>query len=122
MPYVVINSDHWLFENTDLRNGDLFGKSLNRGYASGHETDKLTSQTPKNTILLARGVNQEAIDELGVEGANRNGGAAMVFIEQPGGGFVFSSGSITSSGSMLVDTSMSIIVSNFIKKALLQKK
>lgn len=122
MPYVVINSDHWLFENTDLKNGDLFGKSLNRGYASGHETDKLTAFTPLNTILLARGVNQEAKDELGVEGANRNGGAAMVFIEQPGGGYVFSSGSITSGGSMLVDTSMSIIVSNFIKKALLQNK
>jgi len=118
MPYVVINEDHWLFENTKLENGDLFGKSVNRKYASGHETDKMTSNSPDNIILLARGVNQEAVYELGKEGASRHGGADMVYFETPNGGSVFSTGSITSSGSMLVDSNMSIIINNMIRNKL----
>jgi len=118
MPYVVINNDHWLFENTKLKRGDLFGKSLNRKYASGHETDKITKLSPNNIVLLARGLNQEAIDELGKNDADKNGGADMVYFEHPSGGAVFSSGSITSSGSMLIDSSMSRIVENFIRKSL----
>ena len=118
MPYVVINDEHWLFNGTDLKKGDLFGKSLNRKYASGHETDKITAKSPENTVVLARGVNQESIDQLGQPEANRNGGANMVFFENSSGGLVFSTGSITSSGSMLVDSSMSTIVDNFIQKAI----
>ena len=42
-PYQVQDGSHWVFENTGLKSGDLFGeKSLHRrcpGGASGHETD-----------------------------------------------------------------------------------
>ena len=118
MPYVVINEEHWLYEKTNLKNGDLFGKSLNRKYASGHETDKTTSNSPQNIEIIARGLNQEALYELGKPDADRNGGANMIFYQHPSGGYIFSSGSITSSASMLIDTSMSIIISNFIEKTL----
>ena len=53
-----------------------------------------------------------------VKRKNKNGGAAMVYFERSNGGSVFSTGSITSSGSMLVDSSMSKIVENVITKML----
>jgi N,N-dimethylformamidase len=121
MPYVVVNDNHWIFENTGLRNGDLFGASLNRKYASGHETDKTTKDSPENLIILARGVNQEAKAQLGKIGADRNGGANMIFYEHKGGGFVFSTGSITSSGSPIADTSMSVLMKNLIKQVFIKK-
>ena len=119
-PYMVINGDHWLFEGTELKKGDLFGESLNKKYASGHETDKINEHSPKNVVLLARGLNQEAIHELGKPDAARNGGADMVYYDHPGGGAVFSSGSITSSCSMLVDPAMSKIIENLVEKMVKQ--
>ena len=118
MPYMVVNDKHWIYNGTGLKNGDLFGKSLNRKYASGHETDKITNNSPRDIILLAKGLNQEAIHEIGKKEKNKNGGAAMVYFERSNGGSVFSTGSITSSGSMLVDSSMSKIVENVITKML----
>jgi len=118
MPYVVLNSDHWLFENTGLKNGDLFGFSVNRKYASGHETDKITNQSPENIELIARGLNQEAFDEFGQIDADRNGGANMIFYKSKGGGMVFNASSITSSGSPLVDSTMNTILLNYLKKCL----
>jgi hypothetical protein len=118
MPYVVLNADHWLFENTRLKNGDLFGISVNRKYASGHETDKITAQSPENIEVIARGLNQEAIDELGKLNADRNGGANMIIFKHKGGGLVFNASSITSSGSPLVDSTMNTILQNFLKKCL----
>ncbi len=118
MPYVVLDSNHWLFENTRLKNGDLFGISVNRKYASGHETDKITNQSPENIELIARGLNQEAFDEFGQIDADRNGGANMIFYKHKGGGMVFNASSITSSGSPLVDSTMNTILLNYLKKCL----
>lgn len=118
MPYVVIQGDHWLLEGSELKTGDLFGISLNRNYASGHETDKVNEDSPLNLEIIARGLNQERIDELGKRGSNRIGGGDMVFYRTKYGGSVFSTGSITSSGSMLVDSTMSTILRNYIKYAL----
>lgn len=122
MPYMVVNDKHWIYNGTNLKNGDLFGKSLNRKYASGHETDKVTKNSPQDIILLAKGLNQEAIDDIGKKNTNKNGGADMVYHERPDGGVVFSTGSTTSSGSMLVDSSMSKIVKNVIKRMLSNDK
>ena len=116
MPYVVLNDKHWLYKNTTLKNGDLFGESLNRKFASGHETDKTTTLSPQNIEVIARGVNQEAIDELGKPGADRNGGANMIIYQHPSGGYVFSSGSITSGASMLIDTNMNILMTNLVER------
>ena len=44
-PYQVLKSDHWVFEGTQLKDGDLFGVRNQLAYmpggASGHETDKI---------------------------------------------------------------------------------
>lgn len=107
-PYQVLDDSHWVYANTGLRNGDLFGeKSLHEripGGASGHETDKISRSSPANTCLLARGLNPD------------NGGAEMV-IHQPGnGGAVFSVGSICWPSSLLVDAGVSQITANVVRR------
>lgn len=107
-PYKVSQSDHWVFKGTNLINGDLIGKDgLNvspKGLsgASGWETDKIFPDSPKNAILLARGINPGG------------GGADMVICEEPGRGSVFSVGSISYAGSLLVDKNISQITKNVV--------
>jgi hypothetical protein len=107
-PYRVIDSRHWVFAGTGLREGDLFGqKSLHMrvpGGASGHETDKISPSSPANTQLLARGGNPGS------------GGAEMVLHEPPGGGAVFSAGSIAWPASVLVDQAVSKITANVLRR------
>jgi len=130
-PYKVLKSDHWIFNGTNVKNGDLFGeKNLNHNLgnfkqnfekdpasspgmaplkgegASGWETDKLSKTAPKDFTLLAKGTN------------TRNGGAEMVIREKEGNGIVFSASSITFGASLLVDETCSSIVLNVLKKVL----
>ena len=106
----VINADHWVFADTGLSNGDLFGEnSLQEripGGASGHETDKRSPHSPLNTELLAKGTNCD------------DGGAELVCYETPSGGAVFSVGSITWVPSILVDDAVSKITANVIARYL----
>ena len=107
-PYRVVDEDHWCFDGTGLNNGDEFGeRSLHMripGGASGHETDKISAQSPPNTRLLAKGLNPEG------------GGAEIVQFETPSGGQVFSVGSITWPASILVDEAVANITSNVIRR------
>ena len=108
-PYRVIDSRHWVFAGTGLREGDLFGqKSLHMrvpGGASGHETDKRSPSSPSNTHLLARGENPAG------------GGAEMVLHEPAGGGgAVFSVGSISWPASVLVDENVSAVTANVLRR------
>jgi N,N-dimethylformamidase len=109
-PYRVVNADHWIFAGTGLKNGDLFGEaSLQErihGGASGHETDKISPHSPPNTVLLAKGTNQD------------DGGAEIVYYETANGGAVFSVGSITYVASILVDDALSQITANVIRRFL----
>jgi N,N-dimethylformamidase len=109
-PYRVIDSRHWVFTGTGLREGDLFGqKSLHMrvpGGASGHETDKISLSSPQNTHLLARGENPDG------------GGAEMVIHQPAGGGAVFSAGSISWPASVLVDEAVSRITTNVLNRFL----
>jgi hypothetical protein len=109
-PYRVVDNTHWAFAGTGLRQGDVFGAaSLHErvpGGASGHETDKRTPSSPPGTRLLAKGMNQD------------DGGAEMVHYETPGGGAVFSVGSITWPASILVDSSVSRITRNVLDRFL----
>jgi len=109
-PYRVVDAGHWVFASTGLSNGQLFGeKSLHMrcpGGASGHETDKISPSSPKNVHLLAKGTN---ID---------NGGAEMVYFETPGGGAVFSAGSINYPSSLPVDDAISQITANVLRRFL----
>ncbi len=109
-PYRVVDPAHWVFAGTGLRKGDLFGeRSLHMrcaGGASGHETDKVSPSSPKNVQLIAKGTN---CDE---------GGAEMVTVDTPGGGRVFSAGSITYVSALPVDDAVSRVTANVIKRFL----
>jgi hypothetical protein len=112
-PYEVVDSRHWAFTGTGLRKGDRFGtRMLHSRYgdgASGHETDKISPSSPKNVQLLARGLNPD------------DGGAHMVFFETPGGGAVFSVGSITFPSALFVDEPCSRIAANVLRRFLQER-
>jgi N,N-dimethylformamidase len=107
-PYRVLDDSHWIFADTGLHNGDLFGhKTLHEripGGASGHETDKRSASSPAGTRLLAKGINPD------------NGGAEIVFHEPGHGGAVFSVGSITWVPALLVDDHVSRITRNVLDR------
>ncbi|MBQ16620.1 MAG: N,N-dimethylformamidase [Planctomycetaceae bacterium] len=107
-PYRVIDADHWTLDGTGLSNGDTFGtNSLHMrvpGGASGHETDKISVQSPDNVHLVAKGINPG------------DGGADIVHFDTPSGGEVFSVGSITWPASILVDQAVGQITANVIRR------
>ena len=109
-PYRVLKADHWIFEGTGLRDGDLFGlKTLHERYgdgASGHETDKVSASSPKGIEVLARGLNPD------------NGGADLVCFDTPAGGSVFSAGSITYPTALFTDEPTSQITLNVLRRFL----
>ncbi len=109
-PYQVVEPDHWVFAETGLQRGDLFGiKTLHERYgdgASGHETDKISPSSPDSTKLLAKGLNPD------------NGGAEMIHFETPSGGEVFSVGSITFPSALLIDEPCSQITRNVLRRFL----
>ena len=105
-PYRVVRGDHWIFAGTGLVTGSIFGtQSLHErvaGGASGHETDKMTAESPAGTMLLAKGLNPD------------DGGAEIV-LREAGGGAVFSVGSIVWPASLLVDPGVSAITRNVLR-------
>ena len=139
-PYVVRSAGHPLFEGTGLADGDTVGDAgLNRGHsrgqgngaASGWEVD--TSRGPGATgvptscdlrpaVLQPGGVPPSALPgglvvlAEGVPDA-AGPGADMTYYDHPGGGFVFSAGSLTFGGSLVVDAALSTLVHNVIHRA-----
>jgi hypothetical protein len=109
-PYEVLEPEHWIFAQTGLRRGDLFGTTtLHERYghgASGHETDKITPSSPKGLVPLAKGRNPD------------DGGAHIVYFDTAGGGAVFSAGSITYPAGLLCDRAVSLITSNVLRRML----
>jgi hypothetical protein len=107
-PYHVLDSRHWALEGTGLRQGDLFGQeSLHEripGGASGHETDKVSPNSPANVERIAKGANPN------------DGGADLVTFETPSGGAMFSTGSICWPSSILVDPAVSQITANVLRR------
>jgi hypothetical protein len=109
-PYEAIEPGHWALAGTGLRRGDRFGvRTLHERYgdgASGHETDKVTPSSPRNMQLLARGLNPD------------DGGAHMVLFDTPGGGAVFSAGSIIYPTALLCDAACATIAANVLRRFL----
>jgi hypothetical protein len=103
-PYKVISPHHWIFADTEVKKGDLIGaQGLNTGGASGWELDKINPYaTPPGLVHLAKGTNRW-----------RNG-ADMIYFEQAGGGGIFSVGSITFGGSLVIDPVLSKMMQNVI--------
>ena len=110
-PYRVVDGSHWIFEGTGLKTGDIFGiQCLHQrcpGGASGHETDKISPNSPKNVKLLAKGLNPD------------DGGAEMVIFDTDSGGSVFSVGSINYAASLPVDEFVSRITAKVLRRFLL---
>ena len=109
-PYRVIEGDHWVFAGTGLTAGSIFGTaSLHErvpGGASGHETDKMTANSPAGTVLLAKGLNPD------------DGGAEIVLHETASRGAAFSVGSIVWPASLLVDEGVSAVTRNVLRRFL----
>ncbi len=109
-PYRVIDDTHWIFEGTGLAKNDVFGeKCLHMrcpGGASGHETDKISENSPKNIQMLAKGLNPD------------EGGAEIVYHETESNGEVFSVGSINYPSSLPVDENISKITKNVLGRFL----
>lgn len=109
-PYEVIDSDHPIFAGTGLERGDLFGFETLAircpGGASGHETDKMDTSSPANTVLLARGTN------------GPGAGADLVTYTNTSGGRVISVGSINWGAGLPIDSTLSRITRNMFLLAL----
>jgi hypothetical protein len=105
-PYKVISPDHWIFEGTGVTKGSLIGKSgLNMGGASGWEIDKIDWRNkPAGLVHLAKGTNRWRC------------GADMTYFTHSGGGGVFSVGSITFGGSLLIDPVLSQMLRNVLAR------
>jgi hypothetical protein len=109
-PYRVVDETHWIYQGTGLKNGDIFGeKCLHMrcpGGASGHETDKMSANSPGDTQLLAKGLNPD------------DGGAEIVYHQTQSNGEVFSTGSINYPSSLPVDEHISTITRNVLERFL----
>jgi hypothetical protein len=128
-PYRVLAAGHPLFDGTGVVNGSTFGNSgLNTGFGNGKasawEVDSSSgpgaisvacidetatvppSGLPAGLTVLASGVPDS--DGLGAE---------MTYYDHPGGGFVFSVGSITFGGSLVVDPVIQRIMRNVLTRA-----
>ncbi len=126
-PYMVQDASHWTFNGAGLKTGDLIGREgTNNGSASGWEADQANEWSPKNLQILARRLNAEDYMAPGESAHypdptyiwNGRGGAHMTYYDHPGGGGVFSVGSIAFGGSLIVDPVLQQIVGNVLDRFL----
>jgi hypothetical protein len=119
-------SEHPFFAGTGLSDGDLIGHAGRNGAASGWEMDWSENATAAagvivsawegndrgtrsgNLRLLARGTNRQ------VDGTVT---AHMTYYDHPGGGFVFSAGSLCFTGSLVQDSKLQVMVKNALDTA-----
>ena len=123
-PFAVLAAGDPLFAGTGVGNGQAIGAvGINGGGASGWEMDTSIAGTapdgavvtayvgndrgvaPANLVLLARGMNAGGY------------GADMTVYQTPAGGMVFSAGSLSFGGSLVVDPVLQQIVRNVLQRA-----
>ncbi|HEY0638397.1 MAG TPA: VCBS repeat-containing protein [Pseudonocardiaceae bacterium] len=136
-PYQVLLPAHPLFAGTGATTSTLFGTAgLNMGFGNGKAsswevdtangvgavelpwdcalTDTVTvppSTLPAGLVVIARGTNDAPED------GGAGPGADMTYYDHPGGGFVFSVGSITFGGSLVGDAVMQQLMRNVLSHA-----
>jgi len=118
-PFQVLQANHTLFTGTGVSNGDLIGASgLNGGGASGWEMDTSISGTAADGVIVGstlgsdRGAPPNNLKLL-ARGTNSCGyGADMTYYKSNAGGFVFSAGSLSFGGSLVIDDKLQVIVKN----------
>jgi hypothetical protein len=130
-PYVVRAADHALFDGTGVHDGDLFGTSglnlyFGNGQAAGIEVDTSRGQgatgMPTNCLLDPRVISPAGVPEglvvLAQGQPDASGpGADMTYYDHPGGGCMFSVGSISFGGSLVGDPVLSGIMRNLLTRA-----
>ena len=123
-PYQVVDAGHRFFRGTGLNNGDLFGLTGRNGAASGWETDSSIPGTlqPDGVIVSAdldsdRGTAPPNLQLLAV-GMNDRIPAHMVYYRHPGGGIVFSVGSLNFTGALADDPIVQRIVANVLEECI----
>ncbi len=117
-PFQVLMASHRFFAGTGLANGDTVGSGGLNGAASGWEMD--TSQpglAPDGVIVSCSGTDDRGIApanlELLARGTNTASyGGDMTWYATPSGGGVFSAGSLTFGGSLVVNAKLQQIVRN----------
>lgn len=100
--YQVDQAGHPLLAGTGLGNGDSFGGNAYNGGASGWEVNAPAGPA---WVQVAHGLND-------------NIGAAMIYADNPGGGWVFSVNSISFNGTLPFDTAAAKILKNVFAKAI----
>jgi hypothetical protein len=119
-PFEVVEASHWVFEGANVAPGDRFGgqganhRDDQEPGASGWELDVFNDQSPPGAVHLARGTNPvrpEFVDRYdeGVPGD-------IIYWDHPGGGGAFAAGSITFTGSLMVDDTMSTMLNNVLER------
>jgi hypothetical protein len=109
-PYEVLRPEHWAFAGTGVHAGDLIGtRTLGTRFpagASGHETDKVSPNSPATVTVLARGRNPH------------DGGAELAIYHTGSGGAVFAAGSINFVGALPVDGVLDRLLRNVLTRVL----
>jgi hypothetical protein len=125
-PYRVLQAGHHLFAGTGIANGQTIGSSGLNGGASGWEMDtSIPGNAPDGVIVTCWGDDDRGIPPANLEllargtnvGTGGEYGADMTYYTTPAGGFVFSVGSISFGGSLVVDPVLQQIVKNALAEA-----
>ncbi len=124
-PMQVLEAGHRFFTGTGVSNGEAIGAAgVNGGGASGWEMDtSIPGLAPDGAIVTAFGSDDRGSPPANIEllarGTNAGGyGADMTYYHHPGGGGVFSAGSLSFCGSMVVDTVLQRVVRNVLDEFL----
>lgn len=109
--YQIMLPEHWAFAGIDIQT-----KLTTEESCSGWETDKIDPQfSPKNIQVIARGLNPPDSKYPATEPT----GADMTYYDHPGGGGVFSAGSIgflSCTNDPVVSRIMSNVVDHFLSR------
>jgi hypothetical protein len=123
-PFQVLKADHPLFAGTNVADGDSIGATgINGDGASGWEMDtSIPGLAPAGTIVSATGADDRGSPPANLEvlarGTNPGYGADITYYETGAGGFVFSAGSLSFGGCLVVDPVLQRIVGNVLNKCL----
>lgn len=115
-PYEVKHAEHWIYKDTYVKPGDIFGLSgIDNLPLSGDETDKMNGNSDQ-VIVLAKGLNCSKNNPIKGLDDNclDNAGADFVLKTNPNY-LVLSTGSIQSGSGLGIDTVFTKMIQNFIE-------
>lgn len=122
-PYEVQKPDHWVFQGLGVEKGDHFGsKGINCYPLSGYETDQPTWWSRSDVTVLAKGLNPEPRKANLIYDSSKSGqwtgagGATMTLKSLSDKHAVLATGSIQSGSGLGVDSVMTGVIRNFMKR------